>query len=246
MRNIWGKLLEFASDPSVLKAVLSGKPYSMASYRLVRALRGCGCVPKEVIDIGANEGQFSRAILNEFNDVHIYAFEPLPMAGERYMRNLQSAAPGRVILHKVACGAAKSTVALHVNVFSQSSSFLQISKDHLRLYPHAREKGQMEVQVEKLDDLMNGVIFSSNVLMKIDVQGFELQVLEGAENTLGRIQHVLVETCFVPMYVGEPTFDVILTHLKAKGFRFVGPLSLVVDPVLRVPVQMDALFERCQ
>ncbi len=81
-------------------------------------------------------------------------------------------------------------------------------------------------------------------MLKLDVQGFEPQVLQGASDTLLNVDYVLLESSFRPLYDGEKTFIDILNMLSDRGFEFSRPVGWLEDPRNDEILQMDALFVR--
>ena len=81
------------------------------------------------------------------------------------------------------------------------------------------------------------------ILLKLDVQGFEKNVLEGASVLLEKIDYLVLEVSFISMYEGEPLFDEMHTYLKEKGFKLVAPIGALPDPNLAIP-QLDMLYKR--
>ena len=238
----FSKTASFIADLGAVRAALTWKPFSFAAYHLMKGLKAQECVPLTVIDVGANEGQFTRAILQTFSGARVFAFEPLPMAAQAFERHFGG--DSRVQLQCCACGVLPGKSEININAFSQSSSLLSLGEPHRSAFPSANEIGKATIDVVRLDDALRGSDFAVPALLKVDVQGYEMHVLQGAEETLGRVQHVLIETCFVPMYEGEPTFEKVMGFLGDAGFRFVGPLSLLWDDAKGIAMQMDALFER--
>jgi hypothetical protein len=95
-----------------------------------------------------------------------------------------------------------------------------------------------------LDEQLASTVLQGSVLLKLDVQGYEAQVLEGAANTLARVDYVLLESSFRPLYDGENTFLELLRMLATRGFEFSHPLGWLEDPHTDEILQMDALFIR--
>ncbi|HEY5038824.1 MAG TPA: FkbM family methyltransferase, partial [bacterium] len=77
----------------------------------------------------------------------------------------------------------------------------------------------------------------------LDLQGYELEALQGASATLRKVGAVLLEASFEPMYKGEPSFQKIEDFLKGKGFCFNRALDFLKDSHGNI-LQMDALFTR--
>ncbi len=82
------------------------------------------------------------------------------------------------------------------------------------------------------------------LLVKIDVQGFEGEVIRGGEAVLGRAKIVIVETTFVELYVGQPLFGTIHEQLSRLGFAFQGNLSQLWNPEDGRILQADSLYAR--
>ncbi len=91
---------------------------------------------------------------------------------------------------------------------------------------------------------MSGVAYATPVLMKVDVQGFELDVLAGAETTLQRVDVLIVETSMVELYERQPLFHEVYEFLRARGFVFAGSFDQILDPSGGAVLQADAIFLR--
>ena len=220
-------------------AVLRWKPFSVTSFRMMQALRALNVDPRTVIDAGANIGQFARAAAETFPLAHIIAFEPLPDVAETLRANLCDTR--RVEVRSEALGPSDGTIALRRNRYSPASSVLCLRPDAAEAFDLA-EQGELEVPLARLDTAMRGEALEAPVLLKLDLQGYELEALRGAAETLARTQHVLLEIGLQQMYEDEPTFEDVYAFLTTAGFRFVCPVSILRDDRGRIS-QMDALFE---
>ena len=234
----------FLGTPPAWCALFSWPKFSVTSFRMVSSMARQGITPKTVIDIGANVGQFAVASAKIFSGVTIHSFEPLPEAVKTLTKNVSTF--HRVHVHATALGERRAKMTLHVNSHSHSSSILALGERHRRAFPRAREISIIEVPVSTLDDEMSFVSFERPVLLKMDVQGYEPRVLEGATETLKRVDYVLLEASFRPLYEGEKTFMEIAEMMQDRGFAFLRPVDWLTDPGNGEILQMDALFERCK
>jgi FkbM family methyltransferase len=235
-----GNLAFFLSHPDAWVALLSWPKFSMTSYRMGSSLMRQGIIPKTVIDVGANVGQFTVACAKIFRGVSVHSFEPLPECVERLKRNV--AGLGGVRVYPRALGEASGEVMMHVNSHSHSSSVLALGERHRRAFPDAREIDAIKVKISTLDLEMKLMSLERPVLLKLDVQGYEPQVLEGATETLNKVDYVLLEASFRPMYEGEETFMDIVRTMEGRGFEFLRPVGWLSDPHNGEVLQIDALF----
>lgn len=193
-----------------------------------------------ILDIGANEGQFARQIHSVLPQAKLYAFEPLPDCYARLQKNL-SDIDGTVCLN-FALGNTDGPKAIHMNAFSPSSSMLPMNDLHKEAFPHTTQATSTEIRVRRLDDVANELDIRDNVLIKIDVQGFEDQVILGGPTTIARAAAVIVETSFEPLYKGQLLFDAIHTLLANMGFIYVGSEDPARHPADGRILQCDSVF----
>jgi FkbM family methyltransferase len=222
-----------ARHPSAAPAMLRWKPFSITSFEMAHALRAQGLRPEAVIDAGANVGQFARAMAETFPEARILSFEPLPSVAERFRAHLGN--EPRVRLFETAVGSHDGTLTFYPQAYDLASSALQPAVGQ------ERQPDPIKVPVARLDTLLADEELPASTLLKLDLQGFELEALRGAADTLGRVRHVLLEVGFRSGYVGEPPFEEIYDHLRAAGFRFLRPIDVLSAEHDEI-VQMDALF----
>lgn len=201
-----------------------------------------GVLPSTVIDVGANVGQFAVASAKLFPNVSVHSFEPNPDCVAALRKNVMSL--GKVSVYPVALGESEGEVAFHVNSHSHSSSILPLGENHRGAFPDAREIGTIQVKISTLDKIFADVELLSPVLLKLDLQGYEAQALRGAAETLKRVDYVVLEASFKPMYEGEMLFMDVVRLMEGCGFVFLRPVGLLPDPRTGEILQMDALFRR--
>ncbi len=211
------------------------------------SLAGLGLMPiRTVLDVGANKGQFARHALRLFPDAKVYCFEPLPSVFAELQSWVAAERLSNVLPLHVALGSSDDTTDMFLHVeHDPSSSLLRTTGRARDLYAQTTKQTQISVEVRKLDSLVGDgtVRLSANNLIKIDVQGYELEVLRGAETTLESIQATLVEIGVQFLYEGQGSFLAVAEVLARAGLRYVGNATQVCDPQGRV-VYVDAAFVR--
>lgn len=220
--------------------MISWPKFSFTSYCMVLGLIRQGITPRTVIDVGANVGQFAISAAKLLPGAQIYSFEPHPGCVSRLRKNTR--ALKNVVVFPVALGNASGKLPFFQNVNSHSSSLLPLAGSHKEAFPGAVESGTIEVAVATLDEIARDLRLEAPVLLKLDVQGYESQVLEGAAETLARVDHVLLEASFKPLYVGEKLFPEIMKQMEERGFGLLRPVGWLADPRTDEIIQMDALF----
>lgn len=194
---------------------------------------------RTVIDVGASRGQFATFALHRFPACKLLCFEPLPDA----LMVLRQVVPSdRATIHPAALGKEQAELELHVSARDDSSSLLPIGTRQVEAFPGTEEQRRERVQVDLLKDFL-GAGLPRPTLLKIDVQGYELAVLEGAGHSLNLVDEVFVECSFVELYTGQPLADAVICHLANADFRLAGVYGLVTTGG-GVCLQADLLFKR--
>jgi len=197
---------------------------------------------KTIIDVGANTGPFSFAARVCLPDAQIYAFEPLPDCFNQLVKNLTSF--GNFTAYQTAVGDQKGQMEMWKNDFSESSSLLPIGELHKQTFPHTANTQAVHVPISRLDDYLEKMNLIPPVLLKIDVQGYEDKVIKGAEKTLKKMDWVMIEMSFKPLYEGQPLFDEIYQSLISSGLKFAGNMEALYSPLDGNVLQSDGIFYR--
>jgi FkbM family methyltransferase len=193
------------------------------------------------VDVGANEGQWSTALLALVRPVRLELFEPNPACVRLLHARLRDI-PG-VRVHGVGLGAASGELTLNVTRSSDFASFLQPA-DRIR---DEYAAGAVEiaervtVPVETLDRALPDVEVID--LLKLDVQGFERHVIEGGRATLQRTRALLVEANFVSHYAGDDSLASLSALLQDRGMTLWGLAPPFLGRDGR-PLWCDAVFVR--
>lgn len=196
---------------------------------------------RHVIDVGANRGQFLTWASVRFPSARFDCFEPIPSS----VRKLRQVSPeGRTVeIHGFALGEHRGSERLFVTASDDSSSLLEPTLLQTSEFPGSRVVEEIQVEIVRLDQMLDAESINRPALLKIDVQGAELQVLRGAEGCLSAIDYVLVECSFVELYRGQSLAEEIVEQLELHDFSLVGFFSETFNAAGR-KIQADALFER--
>lgn len=229
------KLWVSLTHPSYWSALVVGVAPAIEHRNVLRSIEVDG-----VIDVGANRGQFSLACRLALPGVPIVAFEPIPKEAETYRK--VHGARNEVILIESALGETKGAATLHLSKSADSSSLLPIGKKQTELFKNTVEVGTITVPVHRLDDFASSWPGRSRQLLKLDVQGYELNVLRGAPETLKACAYVYAECSEVALYDGQALRAEVEAFLGAHGFKVQGRYNEQMDDGQLI--QADYLFSR--
>jgi FkbM family methyltransferase len=203
-----------------------------------------------ILDIGANRGQFFLVMKQHFPNARVYCFEPLAEPfGELKSRVGQYAGSAAF---NCALGTVNGNITFYRNEFSAASSPLPMSSENKRLiadiglHPEALQETPIEVRCARLDDVCAAeqIEVGPNTLIKLDVQGYEDEVIRGGGATFGKAGMVVTEVSFFEAYDGQVLFDGVYALLRDLGFAFHGFIDEQRSPVDDALWQADALFIR--
>lgn len=194
-----------------------------------------------VVDVGANRGQFSLVCRSLRPAARIVAFEPLAEPARIYRAVFDG--DSRVRLHACALAPLRGEMTINVSGRDDSSSLLPISKVQIDNFPGTGKVGARRVMTGPLPDFVQPADLGKANLLKIDVQGFELEVLKSAESLLARFRWIYAECSFVPLYEGQALAGEIIAWLAARGFRLAGQFNPSHARMGGGLLQADLLFE---
>lgn len=194
-----------------------------------------------LVDVGANKGQFSFAVRQLVPSARIVAIEPQPSC----CATLRSVTQGDELTTVNECAIGSHRAEVNFNVFEDdvASSLLAPRSDIQQHYEGEGMQIAKKVSIQMLP--LDAVIPTDQAisLLKIDVQGYEGEVLKGANETLLRTQCVLIEVNYLDHYVGESDFTSLHLALIKLGFKLHG-ISTPYFSEQR-PLWADALYQRC-
>jgi FkbM family methyltransferase len=197
---------------------------------------------RTVLDIGANTGQFASQFHRLLPDARFYSFEPLEDCYNQLCKNMKAIPGFRAF--QFALGDENKQRKMYRNDFSPSSSLLPMEELHKEVFPQTEHTTLEKIEIRRLDDISQELDIVENVLIKIDVQGFEDKVILGGERVVSRASVLIVETSFQSLYQGQHLFDVIYGMLRERGFRYMGGEELLRNPQDGSILACDSVFCR--
>jgi FkbM family methyltransferase len=197
-----------------------------------------------VLDVGANTGQFARSLREAGYQGRLVSFEPLSTAHAQLLRTSYGDARWE-IAPRAAIGDHEGEVEMHIAGNSVSSSALGMLESHAKAAPGSAYVGSERVRLSRLDTMARGYLQPGAVpFLKIDTQGYEDRVLDGAMDMLDMIYGLQLELSFVPLYEGQQLYDTLVERLRVLGFSIWAIWPGFCDPVSGRMLQVDATFFR--
>lgn len=193
---------------------LCGRVYPIDELaRLARLLK-----PASILDIGAHVGDVTLTLAKAIGDVPIHAFEPAPDTARLLRQNVDG--QKRISVHEVAISAATGEEDLFINRSSQTNSLHDNDVGNIAyLGDPTAHVGSVRVRTQALDDWMAMHASPGPIVIKADVQGGELQLIQGGRRTLRHSTAVIMtEVSLMPLYKGAGDLFQIQAALAELGF----------------------------
>lgn len=194
-----------------------------------------------LLDVGANAGQYAHKMRNLGYKHKIVSFEPLSTA----FTSLSKLAANDKLwqVNNYAMGDKETQMAIHIAGNSESSSLLNMLPVHEESVPSSKYIAEETIDIKRLDDIFDSFCGSGDkVMLKIDVQGYEKNVLIGAAESLKKIALLQLEMSITRLYEGELLYLEMIDYLDELGFRLVSVEGGLSDPITGELQQMDGIF----
>lgn len=205
---------------------------------LLEFVRGRGLAPTLIVDVGANRGRWTELAGEVFPAAEALMIEPQPEMREA----LEALCARRSGLRwvEVAVGARDETRHQTIWADLEGSSFLPPA-DPARIATGE----QRPARVRRLDDVL-AETYPGRVpeLVKLDVQGFELQVLDGAPSLFGRTELFVLETSLYEFLPGLPLLREVIDYMARRGYELYDVAGYIRRPVDGALGQLDVAFAR--
>jgi len=195
-----------------------------------------------VLDIGANTGQFACYLRDMGYRGQIVSFEPLTSARDNLILNSKRD-PLWDIAPQAAIGSTNGETTIYISGNSVSSSILNMLDVHAVAAPDSVYIGKEIVPLRRLDSLAKIYVSDDSILfIKIDTQGYEDRVIEGASELLQQTAVLQLELSLVPLYEGQCLCDEMIANINALGFYLWAISPVLTDEHSGRLLQIDATF----
>lgn len=198
-----------------------------------------------IVDVGANIGQFAERVLWMAPHLKVLSIEPQRLAHKELIKNA-AGNPHWIVAERCAIGRESGDASMNLAENSYSSSLYKITETHIEAADNSRTSGVEEVPLRTLPDALGSIpgIANNQIGLKIDTQGYELEVLEGSVNLLNQIPVVLCELSLCPLYESAPNFKDMLSWFEMHGFRLVGLFPEFYHSIHPEMLQVNGIFVR--
>jgi FkbM family methyltransferase len=208
------------------------------SLELLLLARQAGKPISLIYDVGGHIGKWTILARSVFPEAAIHIFEPLPAHQREIEKNLDGVS--RTFLHPYALGLKDTQETIHIGTFSDTSSMLEPTVQLETLYGQ-KKVSELVVNIHTLDKLIENKELEIPDIIKLDVQGYELEVLKGGMGIMSRVKFILLEVSFVELYKGQPLFAEVIAFMNGLHFDIMG-FGGNMRPGER-PLQTDILFK---
>lgn len=229
LRPLVGPLIRLVRAHASMSAARKPQPFGRmaARDRFADIKNRLATESPTIIDGGANNGSTTEFFLQQYKSPVIHAFEPIPeLVGELKQK---FAGRSNVTVHGAALGAEAKTVSFNVVNNLVSSSVLNPSALNKGIHGEKMDIRQvMEVPQVRLEDVLKDC--REIDLLKLDLQGYEMEALKGCGRLLERTRIITTEIEFVALYDVQPLFGDIDVFLRSHGFRLLNLYELYTHP----------------
>ena len=196
-----------------------------------------------VIDVGANNGGYGTHLREIGYKGKMISFEPLANAYNKLIDRSKHDQNWNVA-ERMAIGDFDGETQINVSSNSTSSSILDIKDSHVDAAPESNFVGKETVKIRTLDSLIGKELPAtvSNAFLKIDVQGYEKQVLEGAKKLLKHIKGIQSEMSLVPLYENQIIYDEFISRMKKDNFNIHAIFPGFMNKKTGQLLQFDGIF----
>ncbi len=194
-----------------------------------------------IVDVGANKGQFALLARKCYPNANIFSFEPLSKPHKRLKKLFAN--DNKIKIFNFAIGPENRSQIIHVSKSDDSSSLLEITELQNKIFPGTDELNKEEIKVTVLNDLIFESEIKNPALLKLDVQGFEYEALQGCYELINLFDAIYCECSFLELYKDQKLADQIIAYLNKIGFKLDGFYNSTYD-INGYSIQSDLFFKK--
>ncbi|MDO8863359.1 FkbM family methyltransferase [Haliea sp. E1-2-M8] len=211
-----------------------------ANTQILKSIERVGA--KNVLDIGANTGQFAKGLFSAGYRGDVVSFEPLSTAHRTLLLNAQGVS-NWTIHPRTAIGNSEGNIGINIAGNSESSSVLPMLKLHSDASKGSSYTDSEVTAITRLDSVAPQYLaYGVDYFLKIDTQGFEWEVLEGGSETLRHAAGIICEVSLAPLYAGAHHWMEILSRIELSGFTLWALQPNFIDLRTGQTLQTDLIF----
>lgn len=195
------------------------------------------------LDVGANQGQTGQRLREAGYGGRICSFEPIPGCFETLTANAAADPLWETVNCAIGESEGEAEIGISENLYSSS---LRPATDMLiAIHEPVRYLSHAKTRVHRLDTIFDRFVRPDDIVhLKIDTQGYERNVIEGAAGVLGRIDSVRMEVAVTEVYVGEMVLPEAITMMTERGFVLIEAWAAWRHPASGEVLHFDLLFRR--
>jgi FkbM family methyltransferase len=197
----------------------------------------------KVLDVGANIGQYAKELRKIKFEGEIISFEPISSVFETLKKNTKK--DPKCTAKNFALGDRNETKTINISKNLASSSFFNRAK---HLEENARQTeyvSEEQVEIKPLDSIYDTLCSSNDIVfLKLDTQGYEKNILNGAKESLKKIKGIQIELALKPSYNDAPGYKEILNIIEEAGFTLFSLEEGFEDEKTGQLLEIDAIFFR--
>jgi FkbM family methyltransferase len=197
-----------------------------------------------LFDVGAYNGYYSQKMRDFGYKNKIISFEPREISFEELRQ--KSLRDANWIVNRYALGNEDTRSIINVSENAYSSSILNILPKHIEGSPRSKYVDKEEIEIKKLDSIFDLFCknITRNIMLKIDTQGYEKNVLDGAVNSLNKISILQLEMSLVSLYENETLYKDMIEYIEQRGYVLYSLENGFSNQTTGQLLQIDGIFVR--